>query len=135
MGVGKRMPDRQQTEALVLAYFRAVDGEDLDGLLALLSPDCLFSVETHQVRLSGAAEISGMFRRLWSHHASVRHDQFRFLTDASAGRVAVQFQVTNQLQDGTQVFKSNCNFFTLNGDGLFDSVAVYMAGENTLERA
>lgn len=135
MQAGKKMPDRQQTEAQVLAYFRAVDEENLDALLALLSPDCLFTVATHQVRLSGAAEISGMFRRLWAHHDWVRHDQFRFVTDASAGRVAVQFQVTNQLPDGTQVFKSNCNFFTLDDAGLFDSVAVYMAGENTLDKA
>ncbi len=134
MQAGKKMLDRQQTEALVLTYFRAVDEENLDGLLALLSPECLFTVETHQVRLSGAAEIAGMFRRLWSHHEWVRHDQFRFVTDASAGRVSVQFQVTNQLPDGTQHFKSNCNFFTLDEAGLFDSVAVYMAGENTLDR-
>ena len=135
MQASRKTLDRQQTEAQVLAYFRAVDEEDLDGLLALLDADCLFTVETHQVRLSGAAEISGMFQRLWSHHDWVRHDQFRFVTDASASRVAVQFQVTNQLPDGSLVYKSNCNFFTVNEAGLFDTVAVYMAGENTLDRA
>ena len=135
MTQAKKPLDRQQTEAQVLAYFRAVDEENLDAILALLDTDCIFSVETHQVRLSGAAEISGMFQRLWAHHDWVRHDQFRFVTDAPAGRVAVQFQVTNQLHDGTHIYKSNCNFFTLNEAGLFDSVAVYMAGENTLDKA
>ncbi|NBR41057.1 MAG: nuclear transport factor 2 family protein, partial [Alphaproteobacteria bacterium] len=52
----------------VLRYFRGVDDEDIDLLLSTLTPDCVFSVETHGVKLTGHAEITGMFERLWSHH-------------------------------------------------------------------
>ncbi len=119
---------------LVQVYFAAVDGEDLPAVLATLSPDCIFTVETHGVRLEGHDEITGMFRRLWASHAAVRHDGFTFVPSAATGRIAAQFQVTNTLKDGGLVHKSNCNFFQTH-DGVFENVAVYMAGENTLDKA
>lgn len=117
--------------ALVKTYFAAVDAEDLPGVLATLTPDCRFSVETHNVRLQGHDELKAMFQRLWRAHAAVKHDQFTFVPAASNARIAAQFQVTNTLDDGGKVFKSNCNFFHVR-DGKFDTIAVYMAGENTL---
>jgi len=75
-----------------------------------------------------------MFERLWSHHAWVKHDQFHFVEDSSGEDIAVRFQVTNQLHDGSLVYKSNCNFFTLK-DGKFTEVRVYMTGENTLDKS
>lgn len=118
---------------LVLSYFRGVDGEDIGLIFETLAADCVFSVETHGVKLHGREEIRGMFDRLWSHHAAVRHDQFHFVDAASGNDIAVRFRVTNTLHDGSLVYKSNCNFFTAT-DGLFTEVRVYMAGENTLDR-
>ncbi len=117
--------------ALVKTYFAAVDGEDLPAVLATLTPDCRFSVETHNVRFVGHDEVTGMFHRLWSAHAAVKHDQFTFVPAANGARIAAQFRVTNTLSDGQIIHKSNCNFFHVK-DGRFDTVAVYMAGENTL---
>ena len=121
-------------EGLVLRYFCGVDGQNLEKIFQTLADDCIFTVETHQVRLQGRDEIESMFRRLWQNHQSVRHDRFNFVTDAVRNRVAVQFQVTNRLHDGSLVHKSNCNFFEISND-LFSSVNVYMAGENTLKPA
>lgn len=118
---------------LVLTYFRGVDEQQIDLILATLDPDCVFSVETHAVRLQGHDEIRGMFDRLWSHHAAVRHDRFHFVDAGNGTDIAVRFQVTNTLHDGSLVHKSNCNFFTAI-DGRFTEVRVYMAGENTLDR-
>lgn len=119
---------------MVLKYFRGVDDEDIDLIFETLSKDCLFNVETHGVSLKGHDQISGMFERLWSHHAWVKHDQFHFVEDSSGEDIAVRFQVTNQLHDGSLVYKSNCNFFTLK-DGKFTEVRVYMTGENTLDKS
>jgi ketosteroid isomerase-like protein len=119
--------------SLVQSYFSGVDGEDLDQVLATLTEDCRFSVETHGVALTGHAEIGGMMQQLWSRHKAVLHDNFHYVCDPENGTIAARFRVTNTLQDGTQVHKSNCNFFTIK-NGKFDTVAVYMAGENTLER-
>ena len=119
---------------LVKTYFTGVDGEDLEQIFSTMTPDCRFSVETHNVELLGQAAIQGMFERLWSHHASVRHENFRYVVDPEAGKISAQFRVVNTFENGDKVYKSNCNFFTLR-DGVFDSVAVYMAGENTLDKA
>ncbi len=118
--------------ALVERYFTAVDAEDLPALLGTLSPDCIFTVETHGVRLQGLAEISGMFERLWSDHKAVRHHKFTHVPDPAGGRIASRFQVENTELDGSLTHKSNCNFFEVNGER-FSSIAVYMAGPNTLE--
>ena len=119
-------------ESLVRRYFAAVDGEDLEEIFQTLTEDCIFTVETHLVRLQGRNEIAQMFHRLWKNHESVRHDRFNFVTDIDRNRIAVQFRVANTLHDGSLVYKSNCNFFDVK-KGLFSSVNVYMAGENTLD--
>ena len=121
-------------KALVLRYFSGVDNQDISLILETLAPDCVFSVETHGVRLQGHDAITAMFERLWSHHTSVLHDQFHFAEDNTTSIIAVRFQVTNQLHNGSTVHKSNCNFFTVK-DGLFTEVRVYMAGDNTLDKS
>ncbi len=117
--------------ALVKAYFAAVDAEDLNGVLATMTPDCRFTVETHGVALNSRTEIEAMFTRLWRSHRQVRHHDFTFVADPGADRIAAQFQVENRLPDGGVVRKSNCNFFRLRA-GRFAEINVYMAGENTL---
>ncbi len=118
--------------ALVRRYFAAVDAADLDGVLATLHDDCVFTVETHGVRLEGREAISGMFRRLWANHRAVRHYEFRVLAAPGWNRIAAQFQVENTEKDGSLTHKSNCNFFDFR-DGRFSHIAVYMAGPNTLD--
>ena len=120
--------------ALVERYFNAVDGEDLAALLDTLRPGCVFTVETHGVRLEGHAAIGEMFARLWTDHKAVRHHQFTHVPDPANGRIAARFQVENTELDSSLTLKSNCNFFELEGDK-FSAVAVYMAGPNTLEAA
>ncbi len=122
------MADR--AKEMVKAYFAGVDQERLGDVLALLTDDCVFSVETHGVRLEGHAQIAGMFRRLWANHRAVRHRDFRFV--AHGPRIAVQFLVENVEKDGSLTHKSNCNFFDVAGDK-FTRIAVYMAGPNTLK--
>ena len=114
--------------------FKAVDDHDLVSILETMQPDCLFRVETHSVQLNGQKEIEQMFRRLWRNHKSVKHENFYFIEDDRTGSVAVRFNVVNSLDDGGLVFKSNCNFFTLDKN-LFSEVRVYMTGENTLDKS
>ena len=119
---------------LVERYFAAVDGEDFEGVSATLTDDCVFTVETHGVKLQGRDEIEGMFRRLWADHDAVQHRDFVHVPAPEDDRIATRFQVVNTHHDGSLVHKSNCNFFEVR-DGRFSRVAVYMAGENTLDKA
>lgn len=121
-------------ETLVRRYFAAVDGEDYPAIRATLTDDCLFTVETHGVRLQGEGEIKAMFDRLWASHTAVLHKDFVFTTAPGDNRVAVRFTVINTHHDGRETHKSNANFFEVT-DGRFSRVSVYMAGENTLNTA
>ena len=120
-------------ENLVLKYFKGVDEENISSVLDTLTEDCVFSIETHGIKLIGHDEITSMFKRLWKNHASVEHKDFYFVKDAMKNQVAVRFQVINILHNDQIISKSNCNFFTLK-DGIFSEVRVYMAGENTLNK-
>jgi ketosteroid isomerase-like protein len=124
---------RDEQIELVKRYFAAVDGEDLKSVLATLTDDCVFSVETHGVRLEGHDAIAGMFRRLWENHKAVRHFDSVCVPDPDSGRIAARFKVQNTERDGSVTRKSNCNFFEIQGTR-FSDVAVYMAGTNTLDR-
>ena len=119
------------SEDLVLRYFKGVDKEDINAILTTLTEDCVFSIETHKIKLVGHEEITSMFKRLWKIHKSVEHREFYFVKDHISNRIAVRFQVKNVLHNDQIVLKSNCNFFTLK-NGIFSEVRVYMAGENTL---
>ena len=123
---------RDEQIALVKQYFAAVDQEDLSGVLATLAADCVFTVETHGVRLEGHDEIASMFRRLWADHRAVLHHRFTFVPDPEGNRIAARFTVENTEHDDSVTLKSNCNFFETD-DGTFSAVAVYMAGPNTLK--
>ncbi|WP_158547351.1 nuclear transport factor 2 family protein [Rhodovulum sp. 12E13] len=123
---------RAEQIALVERYFAAVDGEDEAALLATLTEDCAFTVETHGVRLQRHAQIAAMFRRLWAEHAAVRHHRFTHVPEPGGGRIASRFSVENTERDGALTRKSNCNFFEIAGER-FSAVAVYMAGPNTLK--
>ena len=127
------MPNTQSDlETLVRRYLAGVDGQNLDEIFLTLTEDCLFTVETHQIKLQGREDITAMFNRLWANHKSVQHDRFNFVTDPDRNRIAVQFRVSNTLHSDDVVHKSNCNFFEIK-NGRFCSVNVYMAGENTLD--
>lgn len=122
---------RDDQIALVTRYFDAVDAEDLPALLDTLTPDCVFSVETHGVRLEGHDRIAAMFTRLWADHAAVLHHRFTHVPDPESGHIASRFSVQNTEHNGSLTHKSNCNFFEIT-QGRFASVRVYMTGQNTL---
>lgn len=123
--------ERHELIELVERYFDAVDRQNFAAVSATLTPDCVFTVETHGVRLEGLNAIEGMFRRLWADHAAVRHQDFVHVAAPEDGRIATRFAVVNTHHDGSLIHKSNCNFFEVR-DGRFSRIAVYMAGENTL---
>jgi len=124
---------RQKMIDLVNKYFTGVDGQDISTIKETLTPDCIFSVETHGVELQGYGQIKNMFKRLWENHHAVKHHKFIYVPCPDEGRIAVRFQVDNTLLDGQMVHKSNCNFFEVKGDK-FERVAVYMTGHNTLDK-
>ena len=122
---------KQDMIDLVERYFYGVDHADFDVISETLTDDCVFSIETHSVRLLGKKEIELMFHRLWNNHVAVCHQEFVYVPNSELGRIAARFSVINHHHDGSRTYKSNCNFFEVR-DRRFSHIAVYMAGENTL---
>jgi hypothetical protein len=73
--------EKTDYEELVLDYFKGVDEENIDAILETLTEDCVFSIETHGIKLVGHKEIISMFKRLWKNHKSVEHKEFYFVKD------------------------------------------------------
>jgi hypothetical protein len=118
--------------ALVVRYFQGADQQDFEIIAGTLSENCIFTVETHEVKLHGVEQIAEMFSRLWANHRSVEHKDFTYVASPHSNRIATRFTVANTELDGSLTTKSNCNFFEIL-DGKFTHVAVYMAGSNTLD--
>ena len=58
-----------QLTELAESYFRMVDAKDMDGALALLTPDCRITVETAGVVHEGRdVGVRTMFHRLWERY-------------------------------------------------------------------
>ncbi len=129
--MGELMQHRSLTNT-VEQYFAAVDRMDLAATLAYFSSDAAVTIATFDVCYRGRdTEIRGMYERLFARYANVWHGDFDHVV-APPERVASQFTVRNQSQQGATAEKHNCNFFTLRG-GLIQTMAVYMSGDNSLQ--
>lgn len=130
MTMGELMQHRRLTET-VEHYFAAVDRMDLAATLAFFSPDAAVTIATFDVSYGGRdTEIRAMYERLFARYARVWHGGFEHVV-APPERIASQFTVRNRSHQGDTTEKHNCNFFTLR-DGLIQTMAVYMSGDNSL---
>lgn len=121
----------QDMVRLVERYFAAVDRKDIDGTLAVFTPDAEFTIATFDTVYRGRdGGIRGMFERLFARYDGVWHGNFRHVVEPPH-RIASRFDVENRTADGQVSRKHNANFFVLR-DGLFSEVAVYMSGDNSL---
>ena len=120
--------------ALVSKYFRGWGQQNFNIVAATLSEDCVFTVETHGVKLHGLEQIASMFSRLWANHKAIEYKDFSFVASPDGNRIAAQFTVASTELDGSLTTRSNCNFFRIQDDK-FTHIAVYMAGTNTLDIA
>ena len=113
-------------------YFAAVDSKDLEATLAFFAPDSVFTIATFDQEHRGRdTQIRGVFERLFARYERVWHGNFEHVVQAPH-RIASRFDVQNWTHDGQTYRKHNANFFFLREDNLFDTVHVYMSGDNAL---
>lgn len=114
------------------AYFRCVDTKDIEGLMALLTEDCLVRIESEQLEHRGRdTGVRGMFERLFATYARIWHGDFRWVIDTEAGIIACQLTVINTSPDGTEHHKYNSSFYHLRGNRI-SYAGIYMSGRNAL---
>jgi ketosteroid isomerase-like protein len=113
-----------------LAYFKAVDSLDPDAVLAHFAADATLTVQTASVTFTGTDEIRRMFIDFFAEWESMVHTVTNLVVDAEAGTVATE-QHVDLVADATTKMH-NCNFFTVNDDGEFSRVIIWMDGVNPL---
>ncbi|CAH1654811.1 Ketosteroid isomerase-like protein [Hyphomicrobiales bacterium] len=123
---------REDAIALLEHYFRCVDGKDMDGLMAILTEDCRFRIETDQLDHIGRdAGVRAMFERLFSRYAKIWHGNFSWVFDAETQRIACQLDVINIEPSGREHHKHNASFYHIS-DGKIAFAGIYMSGVNAL---
>ena len=73
---------REQIVAMSTTYFAAVDAMDVQSLRDLLTPDCVFIIESHGITYNGRDAIVGLFTARWKNPvATSKHDSFAHVAD------------------------------------------------------
>ncbi len=124
---------RDQLAALPASYFKAVDAQDLDGVLAHFAEDATLTVQTDHATFNGASEIRRMFGDFFANSKSIFHEIRNIVVEEAAGKVATEQGYIGDLTDGTHNDMHNCNFFDVGPDGKFTRVIIWMAGTNPLK--
>ena len=124
---------REQLAALPASYFKAVDAQDVDAIVAHFADDATLTVQTDHVTFTGASEIRRMFSDFVAGSNSIFHEIKNIVVEPDAGKIATEQSYIGELVDGTKNDMHNCNFFSFAGDGRFKRVIIWMAGTNPLK--
>ena len=124
---------RDQLAALPASYFKAVDAQDVDGIVSHFADDATLTVQTDHVTFNGADEIRRMFADFVSNSNSIFHEIKNIVVEEAASKVATEQSYIGELTDGSRNDMHNCNFFDVRPDGLFSRVIIWMAGTNPLK--
>lgn len=126
------MPDAEEMIAVAETYFARVDAGEVESVTELMTPDVVFEVVTHGVRIEGRDAIAEMFRRRLEAFANGWHGNFRHLADPARGWLVSRFDVVRNHRDGRRDQMDNMNFFEFSGLRL-RRISVWMAHpENSL---
>src|SRR5579871_4969017 len=88
--------DRQVLMDAVTLYFKAVDGKDVPGALALFNEDAELIVQTDHKRFEGHSAIGGMFTEFFANSLNIEHEILNWVVEPSSGKCA-----TEQIYRGT----------------------------------
>ena len=113
-------------------YFDGVDNKNLAQVLDCFTADAVLTeVTSHTVHEGRDAGIAAMFRKLFADFAGIWHGNFVHTADTDTQAICSQFTVLITPTGGDELRYENCNRFYLR-DGRFESVFVYMSGDNLL---
>ena len=124
---------RDQLAALPASYFKAVDAQDVDAIVAHFADDATLTVQTDHVTFNGASEIRRMFTDFCGNSNSIFHEIKNIVIEEATMKVATEQSYIGELVDGTKNDMHNCNFFDVGSDGRFTRVIIWMAGTNPLK--
>ena len=113
-------------------YFDGVDNKSLAQVLDCFTEDAVLTeVTSNTVHEGRDAGIAAMFRKLFADFSGIWHGNFVHTADPETQAICSQFTVLITPAGGPELRYENCNRFYLR-DGRFESVFVYMSGDNLL---
>jgi uncharacterized protein (TIGR02246 family) len=113
-------------------YFDGVDNKNLTQVLNCFAPDAVLTEVTSNTVHRGREAIAAMFEKLFADFQRIWHGNFVLVADPASNAVCSQFTVLITPNGGDELRYENCNRFYLQ-DRLFQSVHVYMSGDNLLK--
>ncbi len=126
-------PYEYYVDIVTKRYFHGVDNYDMDLVMDCFQPDATLKEMTSNTLHDGAAKIREMFVGLFAAHSRIWHGNFVHVVDTQSQAVCSQFSVeVTPKATGELLRYENTNRFYLK-DGKYQSVFVYMSGENLLK--
>ena len=124
---------RDQLAALPASYFKAVDAQDVDAIVAHFADDTTLTVQTDRVTFTKTSEIQRMFADFVGNSNSIFHEIKNIVVEPEAGKIATEQSYIGELDNGQKNDMHNCNFFDVDAEGKFTRVIIWMAGTNPLK--
>jgi uncharacterized protein (TIGR02246 family) len=113
-------------------YFDGVDNKNLAQVLNCFTADAVLTEVTSNTVHKGREAIAAMFEKLFADFSQIWHGNFVHSADPETNAICSQFTVLITPNGGGELRYENCNRFYLK-DRLFQSVYVYMSGDNLLK--
>nr|WP_310523481.1 nuclear transport factor 2 family protein [Polymorphobacter sp.] len=113
-------------------YFDGVDNKNLAQIIDCFTADAVLTEVTSNTVHRGRDAIAAMFEKLFADFSHIWHGNFVHTADPSTNAICSQFTVLIAPNGGDELRYENCNRFYLK-DRLFQSVYVYMSGDNLLK--
>ena len=113
-------------------YFDGVDNKNLSQVLDCFALDAVLTEVTSNTVHRGRDAIAAMFVKLFADFDSIWHGNFVHVADPASNSVCSQFTVLITPNGGSELRYENANRFYLR-DRLFQTVYVYMSGDNLLK--
>ena len=113
-------------------YFDGVDNKNLAQVLNCFTEDAVLTEVTSNTVHRGRDAIAAMFVKLFADFESIWHGNFVHVADPDSNAICSQFTVLITPNGGSELRYENSNRFYCK-DRLFQSVYVYMSGDNLLK--
>lgn len=117
---------QELVDIAVDGYFGSVARRDTDRIAEILAPECIMRVVSAGIVYDGKPAILEHFEDFLGSYDRIEFEGFNPTADERAQKVAVRFTII--LHDGAEsLTMTNCNFFTLDQQGRFTEIAIYMS--------
>lgn len=102
---------------LLKALFAAFNRHDADGVMALMTEDCVFEAaagaEAHGQRFQGHHAVSAAFAEVWTTFRDARWDDTHHAVNGDSG--ISEWTFTGTRTDGARIEAEGCDLFTFRG--------------------